>query len=180
VAASDGTIRSYPYSARDEMLTIDEPGWVINNTFDEAGRLTRQVTQLYDSEDPVTFQFAYTVVNESVVQTDMTRDGARTRYRYNSSPYELSKTTDADGPNSISVTFDRSESTNLVSALTVRCAGPDGHVIRTVPATSGSEDLIARQLIAATAVDENLTKPVEVLTPHRLHGVCGRLVGNIS
>ena len=79
-------VRAYQYSARDEMLTIDEPGWVINNTFD-------------------------------------------------------------DGPNPISVTFDRSESTNLIRALTVRCAGPDGHVIRTVAATSGSEDSIARQLI---------------------------------
>ena len=29
VVASDGTIRAYTYNARDEMLTIDEPGWVI-------------------------------------------------------------------------------------------------------------------------------------------------------
>lgn len=129
------------------MLTIDEPGWVINNTFDDLGRVVRQVTHLSDSEDPVTFQFAYTVSNGSVVQTDMTRNGARTRYRYNSKHYELSETIDADGRNPISVTFDRSAATNLISALTVRCIGPDGRVIRTVAATSGTEDFIARELI---------------------------------
>ena len=147
VVASDGTIRSYSYSARDEMLTIDEPGWVIENTFDDAGRVVQQITRLSDSETPVTFQFAYTVGDVSVVQTDMTRNGAKTRYTFNSSHYQLSETFDPEGPNPISVTFDRNESTNLISALTVRCAGPDGHVIRTVAATSGTEDAIAHEVI---------------------------------
>ena len=147
VVASDGTIRAYTYNARDEMLTIDEPGWVIKNTFDDAGRVIGQVTQLSDSEDPVTFQFAYTVADGLVTQTDMTRDGKRTRYTYNSKHYELSQLIDADGPNPISVTFERSAATNLISALTVRCIGPDGHVIRNVPARSGTEDYIAGELI---------------------------------
>jgi YD repeat-containing protein len=147
VVASDGTTRVYTYSARDEMLSIDEPGWVINNTFDDDGRVVRQVTQLSDFDVPVTFQFVYTVRDGSIVQTDMTRNGARTRFTYNSNGYPLSETTDADGPNPISVTFDRSEFTNLTSALTVRCVGPDGHVIRTVAATSGTEAFVAREVI---------------------------------
>ena len=140
-------VRTYAYSARDEMLTIEEPGWVINNTFDENGRVVRQVTQLADSDEPIILQFAYTVRDESVVQTDMTRNGVRTRYTYNGRGYELSETLDADGVNPISITYDRSEATNLVSALTVRCIGPDGHVIRNVAARSGTEDATARAVI---------------------------------
>jgi YD repeat-containing protein len=147
VVSSDGTTRTYTYTARDEMLTIDEPGWAIKNTFDDAGRVVKQVTQLSDAEEPITFQFAYTVDNGLVAHTDMTRNGVRTRYTYNSKHYELSQIIDADGPNPISVTFDRSATTNLVSALTVRCLGPDGHVIRNVAARSGSEDSTAGELI---------------------------------
>jgi YD repeat-containing protein len=147
VVDSKGVIRTYRYDDRDQMLTIDEPGWVIDNTFDDAGRVIGQVTRLSDSEDPVTFQFSYTVVGGSVVQTDTTEDGVRMRYGFNVNHYELSETMGADGPHPISVTFDRSASTNLVRAVTVRCAGSGGHVIRTVTATSGSADAIAGQLI---------------------------------
>jgi Domain of unknown function (DUF6531) len=147
VESSDGTTRVYTYSARDEMLTIDEPGWSIKNTFDDAGRVIAQVTKLSDAEEPISFQFAYTVRDGLVAQTDMTRDGVRTRFTYNSSHYEMSETMDADGPNPISVTYDRSAATNLVSALTVRCLGPDGHVIRNVPARSGTESATAYELI---------------------------------
>jgi YD repeat-containing protein len=147
VVPSDGTIRTYTYNARDEMLTIDEPGWFITNTFDDAGRVIRQVTKLSDSEEPVTFEFVYTVRHGSVVQTDVTRNGELTCHTYNSSHYEVSETIDPDGPDPISVSFDRSESTNLTHALTVRCLSPDGHVIRTVAATSGAEESIASKLI---------------------------------
>jgi YD repeat-containing protein len=147
VVSSDGTVRAYTYNSRDEMLTIDEPGWVISNTFDDSGRVVRQVTQLSDSTDSTTFEFAYTVSNGSVVQTDMTRNGVRTRYTYNSSHYETSETMNADGPNPISVVYDRRADTNLIRALTVRCVGRDGHVIRNVTARSGTEEATAREVI---------------------------------
>jgi YD repeat-containing protein len=147
VTASDGTVRAYTYNSRDEMITIDEPGWVINNTFDDEGRVVRQVTHLSGSTRPITYQFAYTVSDGSVVQTDMTRNGVRTRYTYNSSHYEIAELQDADGPNPISVSYDRRADTNVIRGLTVRCLGPDGHVIRTVAARSGSEDATAREVI---------------------------------
>jgi YD repeat-containing protein len=147
VTASDGTVRAYTYNSRDEMITIDEPGWVITNTFDDEGRVVRQVTQLSNSTAPVTYQFAYTVSNGSVVQTDMTRNGVRTRYTYDSNHYQLSETIDADGSNPISITYDRSADTNLIRGLTVRCVGRDGRVIRTVAARSGMEDAAAREVI---------------------------------
>lgn len=147
VTASDGTVRAYTYNLRDEMITIDEPGWVINNTFDDEGRVVRQVTHLSGSTRPITYQFAYTVSDGTVVQTDMTSNGVRTRYTYNSSHYEMSKTIDADGPNPILVSYDRSADTNLIRGLTVRCIGREGHVIRTVTARSGTEDAAAREVI---------------------------------
>ena len=99
------------------MITIDEPGWVINNTFDDEGRVVRQVTQLSGSTHPITYQFAYTVSNGSVVQTDMMRNGVRTRYTYNSGHYRTSNAIDADGPNPISVLYDRSADTNLIRGI---------------------------------------------------------------
>lgn len=147
VVASDGTIREYTYNERDEMITIDEPGWVIHNTFDDAGRVVRQITQLSPPEELITFEFAYTVVDGSIVQTDMTRNGERTRYTYNSSHYELTETIDADGPNPLSVTYDRSAATNAITALTLQCIGPDGNVIRTVAATQQTKDFIVGQLV---------------------------------
>jgi YD repeat-containing protein len=40
---AEGTVRVYTYGARDEMLTIREPGWFIENTFDDDLRVIRQV-----------------------------------------------------------------------------------------------------------------------------------------
>jgi len=77
----------------------------------------------------------------------MTRNGVRTRYTYNSGHYRTSKTIDADGPNPISVSYDRSADTNLIRGLTVRCIGREGHVIRTVAARSGTEDAAAGDVI---------------------------------
>jgi YD repeat-containing protein len=147
VAASDGTIREYTYGDRNEMLTIDEPGWIIQNTFDDAGRVVRQLTRLFDPDELITWEFAYTVVDGAVVQTDMKRNGRLTRYTYNSSHYQLSETFDADGPNPVSLAYERDPGTNLMTAVTVRCQGRDGPIIRTVPATHETKDALVRQLV---------------------------------
>ena len=146
VVSSDGTVRAYTYNARHEMITIDEPGWIINNTFDDAGRVVRQVTHLSSPERVVTFEFAYTLVDGSIVQTDMTRNGRQTRSTYDSGHYELGETFDPDGPNPLSVTFDRHTATNRITALTLRCVGPNGRVTRTVAATQETKDSIISQL----------------------------------
>ena len=45
---SNGDVRSYGYGARDEMLTVHEPGRSVENTFDANGRVVRQVATLSD------------------------------------------------------------------------------------------------------------------------------------
>jgi YD repeat-containing protein len=147
VTTSDGVTRSYSYSPRDEMLTIDEPGWLIENTFDDAGRCIRQLTHLPKRDGPWVFEFAYTVVDGSVSETDVTENGTRTRYRFSPSHYMLSAIYDADGPSPATVTFDRSDSTNVALSMTVRCTGSDGHVVRTMPTVPGFEDEVAEDAV---------------------------------
>jgi YD repeat-containing protein len=148
VVASDGAVRSYTYSDRDEMLTIDEPGWRIANTFDDAGRVVRQITQMADSTDPYTIDFRYTVVDGAVVQTDVVEDGIRTRYTFNQHRYVLSESIDVDGDNPIVVTYERNPRTNLVTKLTLRCLGPDGPVDWTETDVGWAEET-KRELIEA-------------------------------
>lgn len=48
----------------------------------------------------------------------------------------------------VSITYDRSFSTNIALAMTIRCLGPEGHVIRAVPTSPGLDDEVKRSVIA--------------------------------
>jgi len=52
------------------------------------------------------------------------------------------------GEHPISVAYDRSSSTNVALAMTIRCLTPDGHVIRTVPTRPGFDEDVKRTAIA--------------------------------
>jgi YD repeat-containing protein len=137
--SSDGSIRRYEYNERDEMVAIREQVRVVENWFDEAGRLTRQVVNEPEWPAPWVATLAYTLEGGSVVQTDSVDDGVKTVYRFNRSGYVVSETTDADGPSPITVTYDR-DRTNTGTTITLVCAGPRGPVNRTVPLQSGAEE----------------------------------------
>jgi len=146
-ASSDGELRSYGYNDRDEMITIAEPGRVIENEFED-GRLVKQITRSAD-DDPYTLRLSYTVVDGRVTMNDITEnDGTHTVYRFNENHYTLSEIIDARGSNPVSITYDRSFSTNIALAMTIRCLGPEGHVIRTVPTSPGLDDEVKRSVIA--------------------------------
>ena len=87
VIGSDGTRRKYTYGPRDELLTIDQPDRLVENTYDETGRrVVRQVTQMkFDGQ--VTgiseMRLAYTISNDSITQTvESWNDGTRNVYRF--------------------------------------------------------------------------------------------------
>ncbi|MGE5816269.1 MAG: DUF6531 domain-containing protein [Acidobacteriota bacterium] len=143
---SDGTVRRYAYSSRDEMLTIDEPGWFIENEFDGDGRVVRQTTRYPDSDDVDTIRFAYTVRNGAVVQTDTTEyDGTHTRTTYNSNGYRISDLVDVDGARPVQVLFDRDERTNIAHGGTVRCPGGDRRVsFDAAEGSVGAQAIVAR------------------------------------
>jgi YD repeat-containing protein len=158
VTTSDGVVRRYTYTDGDEMLTIDEPGWVIENTFED-GRLVRQITRSR-GEDPYTLEFAYTIAENRVTANDVTEnDGTHTVYRFSESHYVLSEIFDARGPHPISVTYDRSASTNLAVTMTIRCWTPRGHVVRTVPIPPVFDEDVERSLIATECRDQRPPAP---------------------
>jgi len=145
VTTSDGVQRRYTYSDRDEMLSIDEPAWRIENTFAD-GRLVKQVTHT-DDPDPYTLEFAYTIVDGKVAANDVTEDdGTHTVYRFSDSHYVLSEVWDARGGHPISIAYDRRD--NVSMAMTIRCWTPDGQVIRNAPTGAGWDDSVKRGVIA--------------------------------
>ncbi len=70
-------------------------------------------------------------------------------YRFSDSHYLLSEVIDAEGEHPISVAYDRSSSTNVALAMTIRCWTPDGHVIRTVPTRPGLDEDVKCTVIAS-------------------------------
>lgn len=146
VETSDGIVRTYSYDDRDRMRTIDEndPKWLIENTYDDNGRVVRQVTRdSEDDDDPATLSVDYMVANGTVTGVDVTEyDGTHTVTRFSENGYEVSEILDARGPRPVSVTYDRSDASNVASAMTIRCMGDDGHVVRTLPTSPGlNEDV---------------------------------------
>jgi YD repeat-containing protein len=148
VLTSDGNVRAYTYGARGEMLTIDEPGWRIENEYDGAGRVVRQTTRFPGDDDPAVISLAYTVRDGSVVHTHIVEyDGTHTRQSYNRHHYLLAEIFDADGFDPISVSYDRNETTNLTSAVSIQCRGASGPVALTVPIASRFEQLNVKAAI---------------------------------
>ena len=129
VTTSGGTVRTYTYTSRAEMRTIDEPGWQITNEYDDNGRVIRQVTRYPDLDEAHTIQFAYTVRNGAVVQTDTTEyDGSHTRTTYNLHHYRTAEIIGLDGPQPVTLSFDRDDVTNVVRSVSVQCAGQEKRV----------------------------------------------------
>jgi len=146
--ASDGTVRVYTYNARDEMIAVREPGRIVENSFDESGRLIKQVVHLPRYDEPYVMTFSYVVAGGSVTQTDVGEDdGTRTTYRFNKSHYPVSETHDADGCAPITVVYNRNESTSVATTITLSCLGPTGPVTRTVPLPARFDDLVKEDLI---------------------------------
>jgi YD repeat-containing protein len=148
VSGSDGSMRVYTYNDRDEMLTIDEPGWTIENEFDSSGRVVGQRTQFHNPEELYTFRFDYTLRDGSIVQTDVIQNGEHTRHTFNQNHYALSETFDPEGPMPVSIHYDRDTTTNVVRAVSVRCASRAGPVSLTVPTDPGSKRAMGRAVAA--------------------------------
>jgi YD repeat-containing protein len=129
---------------------------VIENSFDESGRLAHQIVRWPDADEPYTAALSYVVEGGSIVQTDFTENGQLTRFRYNKSHYILSETIDPDGPAPITVNYNRNETTNFSSGMTVSCAGPKGAITRTSRLPAGVspllEDSIQEELIREQCV----------------------------
>lgn len=156
VHSSDGVSREYTYGPHDEMLTIREPGWFIENTYNEDLRLIRQITHFEATAndarpESAVISFAYTIERGAVRETDVTEyDGTHTVYRYNASHYPDVEIHDAKGPNPILLSVDRDPFGQFVTGLTVRCVVNGRHRARTVPVTAFDAEQAKELLIAQT------------------------------
>ena len=124
VRGSDGVVRRYAYTERDEMARIEEPHMTIENRYDVSGRVIRQLIQYPDSDELDRIQFDYTVRDGHVIQTDTIEfDGTVTRKTYNLHHYRTSEVLELRGAQ-VTVSFERDPETNVARAFHVDC--PDG------------------------------------------------------
>jgi YD repeat-containing protein len=134
VSTWDGVVRSYTYSDNDEMLTIDEGGKLVENTFDSDGRIVHQRTSRGNQTEPYTLDFEYKVSDGRVVHADLTESGVGvTRHHIDASRTTTAITYNPDTVDQITVTYGRDGS--LTNGITVECLGADGPVVRFAPAT---------------------------------------------
>jgi YD repeat-containing protein len=153
--SSDHVTREYAYGPHDEMLTIREPGWLIENTYDDAVRVVRQVTHFDASpDDPkpeaAVIAFSYTEANGAVVATDVTEyDGTHTEYKFNARHYAELEVHDATSPSPVLLSIDRDPNGQFVNELTVRCTVDGRRVTRSVAVRGGgiSEEEARDQLL---------------------------------
>ena len=163
VHSAAGVTREYTYGPRNEMLTIREPGWFIENTYDNDLRVIRQSTLLDASEgrnapEEWLISMAYTIVDNAVIQTDVTEyDRTHTVHRFNSRHYPEFEIRDATGANPVLLSIDRDPSGQFVSGLTVRCTVNGRRVTRSESKIDGvSEEQIKETLIAEACLTPRL------------------------
>jgi YD repeat-containing protein len=150
----DGAERRYAYNDRDELLTVDEPGWFIRNTWDAQGRVIGQTTvvrspSVYTSRPgSYTMHFDYTVVDGKVTRTDITEsDGTHTLRSFNAIGYTIQEVDDAEGFSPLTTTYARHPVTMNVETVTVTCRRNGKPVSVSAPAR-GDEHATKWKLVA--------------------------------
>ena len=133
----DGVVRRYSYGPHDELVKIEEPGRVIENTFNADSRLVRQVLHRQGEPD-YEEEWAYTAVDGTVSETVNTDIyGQRTVLRWDEDRNQIFESRELPPWQPATMTFNRSEG-GFLRSVTVRCVGPKGRVDGTyaIPATN--------------------------------------------
>jgi RHS repeat-associated protein len=133
VTDPNGKVTEYGYDGAHRLTTIKDPRlitWVTNVYDPTSGRVSQQ-TQV----DGGVYQFAYTVVNGKVTQTDVTdpRNFVR-RVTFNASGYGVTDTVALGQPEQQTTSYERDPSSNLVLSTTDAL----GRVTRNTYDTSGN------------------------------------------
>jgi RHS repeat-associated protein len=116
VTDAAGGVTEYGYDASDRLATIEDARGItyLTNVYDANGRVQTQT-----QADTTTFQFAYTVVNGKVTQTDVTDPrGFVRRVTFNASGYGVTDTAAFGQPIAQTVTYEREPGTNLILSVT--------------------------------------------------------------
>jgi YD repeat-containing protein len=147
-AGNNGIVRQYEYDERNNLVAIREPGRIVQNWFDEAGRWSRQVMKAgEDDPDPYVATAHYVVEGNSVVETDFDEGDGLNVLRYNENHYVLSETLDADGDAPMVFTYDLDKTTNILKSATLSCRAAAGPISRRVRLESSNDDDVKDALI---------------------------------
>jgi len=147
-SASDGTTRTYAYNGRDELLMVREPGRIVQNWFDDRGRVVRQeVRSSDDDDDPYVVTVRYILDGESVIQTDLEENNLLTRQRYNHDHFMVSETLDPEGITPVTFAYQRDSVTNAVTTATMSCVTLSGSATRKVPIEAQEDDELKWDLV---------------------------------
>ncbi len=132
VSGTDGIVRDYDYDERNLLVGVREPGRILQNWFDEAGRWVKQVVKRSEQDDdPYVATARYVVKGDSIIESDFDEGDGLTVERYNMHHYIISETRDADGPAPIVFAYNLDPVSNVSTGATMSCVGPSGPVTRT-------------------------------------------------
>ena len=135
-------VRAYTYDARGAMLTIDEPRWRIENSYDQDGRCVRQVTR-WASGAISAIDVSYTVSGGRVREAAAAwHDGSKTVYHFSPDGYVELKELDPDGPAPVAIAYRREPESNFSIGVRIRCYDSRKRQLRTVQGDYVDEDEI--------------------------------------
>lgn len=156
VASTDGTVRAYTYGPHDELLTIREPGRLIQNTFDANLRVVRQDSDRTSPSGETrrfTLGFAYTVQNGAVVETEITEyDGSPTRMQFNADRRVTREIRSAESAEPVTLSIVRHPVTGAATSLTVECTVSGRRVTQTA-SIAGQNEILARDRLIDDVCD---------------------------
>jgi YD repeat-containing protein len=132
VTGTERIVREYDYDERSLLVGVREPGRILQNWFDEAGRWVKQVVKRSEhDEDPYVATARYVVKGDLIIESDFDAGDGLLVERYNTDHYVISETLDADGPAPIVFAYNLDPVTNVSKGGTMSCVGPSGPVTRT-------------------------------------------------
>ncbi|MGH2405544.1 MAG: DUF6531 domain-containing protein [bacterium] len=112
-------VKEYTYDEAHRMLTVNEPGFRLTNTYDQGGRVIGQ-----DTSTRQPFRFRYVLDKQGKIsQTDVTYpDGSLRRVAFNAQGYAATETYAPGTPNERTIVYEREVGSNRVRTITLSCA----------------------------------------------------------
>ena len=139
-------VRNYTYDARGAMLTIDEPRWRIENSYDQDGRCVRQVTR-WASGGVSAIDVAYKVSDGRVREAAASwQDGSKTVYHFNRDGYLESKQLDPDSPAPVAIAYRRQPESNFSTGVRIGCYDAQKRELRSARLESDDEEAIDEEV----------------------------------
>ncbi len=148
-ASSDGTVREYTYDDNGRLTSVREPGRLLENGYDDAGRWVSQtVKSREDDADPYAATARYVTEDGVIAETAFDDGDGVVVTRYNTSHYIVSETVDAGLAVPVVFAYDRDAVSNVMTGARMTCGAPSP-VTRLVPLVAAGDDELKGPLIRA-------------------------------